>query len=285
MSVKKRPDGAWRARYYDAAGKEHSKHFPRKVDAEAWERDQRAAVARGTHVDPRAGRETVRLFGERWRLAQVQHRPRTGRQVEIVMRVHVYPAIGDHRMSAVRRTAVQALVTSWAATAAPRTVIMRYAFLRAMFASAVDDGVIGKSPCVRIKLPEIVKEAVVPLTVVQVRALHEAIAEPIRPAVLVGAGCGLRVSEVLGLTDPAVRHLARDLDVRWQLSEAPPWELLPVKTTNGVREVPAPAFVLDALSTLTAGRCWGPCCTAATSRGSRSPRGWCTSRSRTLSRT
>ncbi|WP_163548370.1 tyrosine-type recombinase/integrase [Candidatus Frankia nodulisporulans] len=257
MSVKKRPDGAWRARYYDAAGREHSKHFPRKVDAEAWERDQRAAVARGTHVDPRAGRETVRVYGERWRLAQVQHRPRTARQVESVTRLHVYPTIGDHRMSSIRRTAVQSLVTSWAASAAPRTVIMRYAFIRAMFASAVDDGVIGKSPCVRIKLPEVVDAAVVPLTVVQVRALHEAIAVPFRPGILVGAGCGLRVSEVLGLTAQAVRHLARDLDVRWQLSEAPPWELVPVKSKNGVREVPAPGFVLDALSTLTAGEMLG----------------------------
>ncbi|KJE23684.1 site-specific recombinase XerD [Frankia torreyi] len=256
-SVKKRPDGKWRARYYDAAGKEHSRHFARKTDASRWAADQESAVQRGVHVDPRAGRETVKAFAERWRTAQVQHRPRTARQVEIVMRVHTYPTLGDHRMSAVSRTAVQALVTSWASTAAPRTVVMRFAFLRAMFASAVDDGVIGRSPCVRIKLPEIVKEAVVPLTVEQVRALHDAIAKAYRPAILVGAGCGLRISEVLGLTEPAVRHLARDLDVRWQLSEAPPWKLLPVKTTNGVREVPAPAFVLDALSTLTAGEMLG----------------------------
>ncbi|WP_261570340.1 tyrosine-type recombinase/integrase [Frankia gtarii] len=256
-SVKKRPDGKWRARYYDAAGKEHSRHFARKTDASRWAADQESAVQRGVHVDPRAGRETVKAFAERWRTAQVQHRPRTARQVEIVMRVHTYPTLGDHRMSAVSRTAVQALVTSWASTSAPRTVVMRFAFLRAMFASAVDDGVIGRSPCVRIKLPEIVKEAVVPLTVEQVRALHDAIAKAYRPAILVGAGCGLRISEVLGLTEPAVRHLARDLDVRWQLSEAPPWELLPLKTKNGSREVPGPAFVLDALSTLTAGEMLG----------------------------
>ena len=32
-SIAKRPDGRWRARYRDAAGKEHSKHFARKTDA------------------------------------------------------------------------------------------------------------------------------------------------------------------------------------------------------------------------------------------------------------
>lgn len=256
-SVRKRPDGSWRGRYRDAAGKEHSKHFPRQNDAKTWVTEQEAAVRRGVHVDPRAGRETLKTYAERWRLAQVQHRPTTARQVEIVMRVHVYPTLGEYKMSVVSRTAVQALVTSWASTAAARTVVMRYAFLRAMLASAVDDGVIGKSPCVRIKLPEVVKDAVVPLTVVQVRALHDAIAEPYRPAILVGAGCGLRIREVLGLTAPSVRHLGRELDVRHQLSEAPPWGLVPLKTKNGAREVPAPAFVLDALSTLTAGEMLG----------------------------
>jgi hypothetical protein len=32
-SVKKQPDGIWRARYRDETGCEHAKHFPRKVDA------------------------------------------------------------------------------------------------------------------------------------------------------------------------------------------------------------------------------------------------------------
>jgi hypothetical protein len=33
-SIKRRPDGRWRARYRDPAGKEHAKHFARRVDAE-----------------------------------------------------------------------------------------------------------------------------------------------------------------------------------------------------------------------------------------------------------
>ena len=31
-SVKRRPDGVWRARYRDLDGREHAKHFARKVD-------------------------------------------------------------------------------------------------------------------------------------------------------------------------------------------------------------------------------------------------------------
>lgn len=256
-SVKKRPDGSWRARYRDAAGKEHAKHFPRKTDATTWVTEQESAVRRGVHVDPRAGRETVKAYGERWRLAQVQHRPATATKVEVIMRLHVYPTLGDRRIASVRRSDVQGVVTAWATSAKPRSVEVRYAYLSALFNSAVADGVLGATPCSRVKRPEIVKNRVVPLSVAQVMAIHDAMAVPYRPAVLVGAGCGLRVSEVLGLTKESVRFLAREVDVSWQLSARKPWRLVPPKSKNSTRVVPAPLFALDALSMLTPGEMLG----------------------------
>ncbi len=47
-SVAKRPDGRWRARYRDEAGKEHSKHFMRRHDAQRWLDEVTAAVVRGS---------------------------------------------------------------------------------------------------------------------------------------------------------------------------------------------------------------------------------------------
>ena len=35
-SIKKRPDGRYRARYRDDGGKEHARHFQRKTDAQQW---------------------------------------------------------------------------------------------------------------------------------------------------------------------------------------------------------------------------------------------------------
>lgn len=34
-SIQKRDNGRWRARYRDAAGREHAKHFDRKTDAQS----------------------------------------------------------------------------------------------------------------------------------------------------------------------------------------------------------------------------------------------------------
>ena len=35
-SIAKRPDGQWRARYRDGAGKEHARHFRRRTEAQQW---------------------------------------------------------------------------------------------------------------------------------------------------------------------------------------------------------------------------------------------------------
>ena len=49
----------WRARYVDDAGKEHTRHFRRKVDAQRWLDAAMASLVRGDHVSPRMARITV----------------------------------------------------------------------------------------------------------------------------------------------------------------------------------------------------------------------------------
>ena len=49
-SIAKRPNGKWRARYRDAAGREHARHFERKVDAQRW-LDEVTASLRAVSLD------------------------------------------------------------------------------------------------------------------------------------------------------------------------------------------------------------------------------------------
>ena len=60
MSIAKREDGRWRARYRDAAGKEHARHFARKVDAQRWLDDVTSSVVTGTYTDPRTSSVTLK---------------------------------------------------------------------------------------------------------------------------------------------------------------------------------------------------------------------------------
>lgn len=66
-SIKQRPDGTWRARYRDETGRQHARHFARKVDGQAWLDQVTTAVVTGQYVDPKAGRVTFATFYQSWR--------------------------------------------------------------------------------------------------------------------------------------------------------------------------------------------------------------------------
>ena len=70
-SIAKRSDGRWGARYRDAAGVEHSRHFTRKVDAQHWLDTVTTAVTSGTYTDPRRSRITVSDWSARWLATKV----------------------------------------------------------------------------------------------------------------------------------------------------------------------------------------------------------------------
>jgi hypothetical protein len=62
-SVKKRPDGKWRARYRGLDGREHARHFARKVDAERWLIEQEHAKQHGPGSIPRTVRSRSMCCG------------------------------------------------------------------------------------------------------------------------------------------------------------------------------------------------------------------------------
>lgn len=251
-NIKQTAGGRWQASYRKLDGGEVSRTFDKRVDAARWRRDGLAARDRGDYLDPRAGRVTVRGYGERWRAAQLQHRPTTRRLVESTMRLHVYPHLGDRPMNRVLRSDVQALVKRWEDEGgSPRSIRDTwYGFLRSLFAAAVRDEVISRSPCVDIRLPEVVDSQLVPLTAAQVQDLAGAIDGRFRAVVLLGYGCGPRISEAAGLTRPNIDFLGREVAITHQLGPRAPYPLVPLKNSRRrpSKVVPAPTYVREALS-------------------------------------
>ncbi len=252
-NIKRTQGGRWQASYRLLNGKEVSKTFDRHVDADSWRRQGIEQRDRPQQLDPRAGRVTVREYGERWRAAQLQHRPTTRALVDSVLHEHVYPHLGSLEIGRVLPSDVQALVKRWQDDgAAPSTIRQaRWTHVRSMFAAAVRDGVIATTPCTgSIRLPEIVTTRPVPLTATQVQHLADAIDPRYRAMVLLGFGTGPRISEARGLTLGNVDFLGREIAYTQQLGPKPPYPFSPLKNSrrSPSRVVPAPAYVLEALS-------------------------------------
>jgi integrase len=67
----------WRVRWVDADGREHTKVFDRKPDAQAYLNGLTADVQRGDYVDPRKSAETFGSVAEQWFKTKGHRKPKT----------------------------------------------------------------------------------------------------------------------------------------------------------------------------------------------------------------
>ncbi len=246
--VEKRGPGRWRARYRDPNGRELSRTFERKADAERFLALTEADKAQGAWIDPAAGRTPFGSFARQWQQSQV-HRGTTADQVDSNLRNHILPSFEHCALAAVRPSDVQAWVRSRSDVLAPATVEVVYRYLAAIFGAAVKDRIIVRSPCVAIKLPRPAPAEVVPATTAEVLLLAETLPKRYRAMVILAAGTGVRQGEAFGVVLRSVDFVRGDLRVDRQLllraRHLP--AIGPPKTDASVRTVPLSDGVVKAL--------------------------------------
>jgi len=233
-SIKKREDGQWRARYRDAAGKEHARHFDRRVDAQRWVDDVTASLVQGTHVDPKTARTTVGQWCATWLEGYATRRASTVRQARVHI-AQINKAFGSTRLADVRPSQVKAWTAQLKAEEyADSTVYATYRRFAQIMGDAVQDGIIPRSPCSRKTSPGAGSQRPYVATTEQVWALYDVMPEHMRPAVLLGAFAGLRTAETCALR-------VSDVDfMRGIVSPAIQWPAEPLKTECSKTPVPIP---------------------------------------------
>lgn len=249
-NIQKRPNGKWRARYRDQDGREHSRHFDRKVDAQRWIDEVTASVITGRYVDPRSAKKPFKEYAEEWRANQ-PHRPSTAKAVEQHLRCYVYPAWEKRSLGAIKPGDVQGWVTSLTSTQKLAASTTRTVFntVNAVFRAAVRDRMIPANPCSGAKLPSVPRKRIVPLAVEEVRTLAERIPGRYKALVLLGAATGLRPGELFGLQLRHTDLLHATVSVEQQIQQTAGHGVYvgPPKTTRSHRTVPLPKMAVDAL--------------------------------------
>jgi integrase len=153
-------------------------------------------------------------------------------------RVHIariVEAFGDMPLSAVRPSHVKA----WTARLTgdghePSYVYALHARLAQILADAVHDGIMPRSPCSRRTSPGQGRQRPYVATTEQVWALHDAMSDRHRAAVLPGAFVGLRTGEACGLR-------VADVDfMRGIVTPAVQYPAEPLKTETARTAVPIP---------------------------------------------
>ncbi|MCU1698271.1 MAG: phage integrase family protein [Mycobacterium sp.] len=234
-SIKKLPNGMWRARYRDDYGKEHAKHEARKADAQAWLDEKTSELLAGTHVDPKAGLITFRAYFDQWSVRQVWVR---GTLDAMTLTARSVP-FADLPMRTIRRSHVEAWIKKMDADGlAASTVGVRYNNLRTTFRAAKADKVIGSDPTEGLTLPRQRRaEAAMNIpTPEEVGKLLAAAEVWFKPYIALCAFAGLRQGEAAAVKLDDIDFLRRKLTLSRQVQR------VPGAAVGATREFRAPKF-------------------------------------------
>lgn len=241
-SIQKRPDGRWRARYRDNAGAEHARHFPRKVDGQQWLDVETSKLVTGAWVDPRTSRMTVEAWCTTWLAGYATRRASTVRMAHVHV-AKIVDHFGGCRLDSIRPSDVKAwTVRLQAEGRADSYVYALHARLAQVFADAVHDGVLARSPVSRRTSPPAGQQRAYVASTEHVWHLHDALGERHRAGLLLAAFGGLRIAEVCGLR-------VADVDfMRGIVSPVQQYPADPLKTEMSRTPVPIPESLALTLS-------------------------------------
>lgn len=256
--VDRLPSGRWRVRVGDPAtgARVSLGSYARKGDAERAYATAIADQGRGIWVDPRHGRLTLAEYAPTWLAARLTSkgeplRPRVRELYESELRLHILPSLGRLELGRLNT----ATVRSWhadllASGPGASTVAKCYRLVRAMLATAVEDGLIAVNPCtLKGAGAEHPPERPI-ITAAQAWALAEAVEPRYRALVLLAAFGGLRRGELFALTRANIDLLHSTVTVRVQRQQLNngDWLTGPPKTEAGVRTFVLPAELVPILT-------------------------------------
>lgn len=236
----------WLVIWRDPTGRQKTRAFERKPDAEAW-RDQVATeVRRGDYIDPAAGRLRFEQLAEQW-LATRMVGASTLERERLAVRGQLIPAFGDYPIGEVRPSVVRAWMVGRRTKVAASTLRLELWLLSAIFEAALDDDLIRKSPLAKVRRPPIVRHQVEPWPLDTVR---EVLAYPSRvaPVAWLGAGAGLRQGEAFAVGVDDIDWLRREVRVERQVLRIDNKPAFAPPKRGSVGVVPLPGELVELLA-------------------------------------
>lgn len=249
--VQKRGPGRWRARYRGPDGRERSRTFRRKADAERFLATVETDKVRGTWVDPRLSRTSIEAFWHRQLLPHLisRIRPTTLDLYTMLWRRYLLSALGERPLGTITRLDIEEFVArlTAAGVGAP-TVGAALRLLHRILEAAHSAGIIARNPASGVKAPSLPQQEMPFFTAAEVERLIVATPDFWRAFVLLAAWGGLRFGEIAALRIDRIDFLRRHVRIEETLTEVNGTLRLGPTKTRAKRVVTLPAFVIEAVA-------------------------------------
>ena len=231
-------------------GRQMSRTFRTRKEAERFEAQQLADLSRAGWVDPRRSAISFGEWAAHWLVRDPSKRPSSLARDESVVRIHLLPALAKRQLVSIAPSDVQRLVNAWTEASSPRTVRRQYDVLRAIFSAAVDDDRLLRSPCRNIKLPKVEQQNRQVISAAELAELAERIGADWAPMVHLGAVLGMRWGECAGLRVGRLDFAKGTLFVAEQLTRAKHGVMVagPPKSAAGRRTLSVPRPLMELLA-------------------------------------
>lgn len=234
-------------------GKERSRTFRTRKEAERYERAQHTAIDSGLWVDPRSGKVTLGTWAAEWHRTVVHLRPSTQRIYDANLRNHILPELGHIELGKLTPSMLRAWLSGLMSKVghhgkplAKGSVAQAYRTLNRVLVAAVDNELLGRNPLAGIKPPRPDSDPMRYLSHDEVATLAATIDCRYRSLVLVASYTGLRAGQLMALRRSRVDLLHRAIAVVEQVqSIGGGHEVSAPKTAAGRRSVSMPRFVAD----------------------------------------
>ena len=225
------------------------------MDAQRWLDQMRAETHRGQYVDPAGGKMRVGPYALAWMAGQGHLKPSTAYRYRGIVEHHVVPRWGTWPLASVAHSDVASWIASLSAGGLrPGSVRQVHRVFSMMMAAAVEDGRIGRSPAVHVKLPRQVRSEPRSLTVDEVERLATAAGPDNGSLVWVLAFTGVRFGEAAGLRVRRVDFARRRLDIREIASEVGGRVVYGTPKTHQARSVVVPRSLMPLIEAACAGK-------------------------------
>src|SRR4051794_6823213 len=243
----------WVGFYRDAAGKQHTRQFDRKRDADRWEQEQKAAIRNDTWVDPGRSKMTVGEWSETWMAGRVHLKPKTLSSYRSLLTTRVLPTWDKVALTRIRHSDVVAWVAAMRGELSASRTRQAYHLLSSMLDDAVKDYRLTRNPASGVDLPRLPKSERRYLTHQQLADLADGCG-PHRLMVLVAGYTGLRWGELTGLRISRVQPLRGRIDVVEAVTEVDGRMIFGTPKTHQHRSVVVPRFLREELAQQLAGK-------------------------------
>lgn len=238
----------WRARYRAPDGRERSRTFTRRIDAEQFLAQVAVDKARGAWIDPTRAHVLFGDWAERWLGTTTHLKPKTRVGYESMLRSRLLPAFGRAPIGDVRPIDVREWLSGMQAKGLSASSCRQaYHLLGAILQAAIDDGRLAASPCSGIKLPRLPQIEMAYLAPEQLRDLFAQVGGQYRLLVEVLAFGGLRFGEAAALRRGRCDLLRSRLIVAESLADVSGTLYFGPPKTHQRRTVTLPKFLRDRL--------------------------------------